>query len=109
MTTEGCKEGGIWDESGIQDFIPLDWGHTFFCCLPFFASLHDLLNISNKFEDLHVGVLCRGDFCAVGKVDVGLLRERSIDVLVVDVLDHWLKMVTFDFVSSYSFEVLSVF
>jgi len=41
----------------------------------------------------HVGVLGRGDFSAVGKVDVGLLGERSIDVFVVDVLDHWLIVV----------------
>ena len=53
--------------------------------------------ISYKLEDLHVGVLGGGDLSAVGKVDVGLLGERSIDVLVVDVLDHWLKMVRFDY------------
>ena len=53
--------------------------------------------ISYKLEDLHVGVLGGGNLSAVGKVDVGLLRERSIDVLVVDVLDHWLKMVRFDY------------
>merc|ERR1712130_661906 len=41
----------------------------------------------------HVGVLGGGDLSAVGKVDVGLLGERSIDVLVVDVLDHWLIVV----------------
>ena len=54
-------------------------------------------NLSYKLEDLHVGVLGRGDLSAVGKVDVGLLGERSIDVLVVDVLDHWLKIVRFDY------------
>ena len=27
----------------------------------------------------------------MGKVDVSLLGKRSVDVLVVDVLDHWLK------------------
>ena len=53
--------------------------------------------ISYKLEDLHVGVLGGGDLSAVGKVDVGLLRERSIDVLVVDVLDHWLKMDRFNY------------
>ena len=46
---------------------------------------------SNNFEDLHVGVLGRGNLSAVGKVDVSLLGKRSVDVLVVDVLDHWLK------------------
>ena len=47
--------------------------------------------ISNNFEDLHVGVLGRGNLSTVGKVDVSLLGKRSVDVLVVDVLDHWLK------------------
>merc|ERR1712133_326621 len=41
----------------------------------------------------HVGVLGGGDLSAVGQVDVGLLRERSVDVFVVDVLDHWLIIV----------------
>ena len=52
--------------------------------------------ILSEFENSHVGVLGRGDLSAVGKVDVGLLGERSIDVFVVDVLDHWLKIVMFD-------------
>ena len=59
--------------------------------------LHFQKMISYKLEDLHVGVLGGGDLSAVGKVDVGLLGKRSIDVLVVDVLDHWLKMVRFDY------------
>ena len=48
--------------------------------------------ISYKLEDLHVGVLGGGDLSAVGQVDVGLLRERSVDVFVVDILDHWLEI-----------------
>ena len=47
---------------------------------------------SYRFEDSHVGVLGGGDLSAVGQVDVGLLRERSVDVFVVDVLDHWLEI-----------------
>ena len=53
--------------------------------------------ILSEFENSHVGVLGRGDLSAVGKVDVGLLGERSIDVFVVDVLDHWLKIDMFDY------------
>ena len=53
--------------------------------------------ISNYFEDLHVGVLGRGNLSAVGKVDVSLLGKRSVDVLVVDVLDHWLKREEFNY------------
>lgn len=63
------------------------------------SSLHKMAfhkMILSEFENSHVGVLGRGDFSAVGKVDVGLLGERSIDVFVVDVLDHWLKIVMFD-------------
>ena len=48
-------------------------------------------------KNLHVGVLGGGDLGAVGQVDVGLLGERSIDVFVVDVLDHWLKIGMFDY------------
>ena len=33
----------------------------------------------------------------MGKVDVSLLGKRSVDVLVVDVLDHWLKREGFDY------------
>ena len=53
--------------------------------------------ISNNFKDLHVGVLGRGNLSAVGKVDVSLLGKRSVDVLVVDVLDHWLKREEFNY------------
>ena len=53
--------------------------------------------ISYKLDNLHVGVLGGSDLGAVGQVDVGLLGERSIDVFVVDVLDHWLKIDMFDY------------
>ena len=33
----------------------------------------------------------------MGKVDVSLLGKRSVDVLVVDVLDHWLKREGFNY------------
>ena len=60
----------------------------------FLSSLRKMAfhRILNKFEDSHVGVLGGGDLSAVGQVDVGLLRERSVDVFVVDVLDHWLEI-----------------
>ena len=51
--------------------------------------------ISYKLEDLHVGVLGRGNLSAVGKVDVSLLGKRPVDVFVVDVLDHRLEMDNF--------------
>ena len=40
---------------------------------------------------LHVGVLVGGDLGAVGEVDLGPLVERAVDILLVDVLDHWLS------------------
>ena len=39
----------------------------------------------------HVGILSGGDLCSVGQVDIGRLGERTVDILVVDVLDHGLK------------------
>jgi len=42
----------------------------------------------------HVGVLVRGHLGAVGQVHVSPLVEGSIDVLLIDVLDHGLIVVT---------------
>lgn len=82
-------------EFGIPGFAPLDRiGATHVFTMGFLTcSLYSKCcsTISNYFEDLHVGVLGRGNLSAVGKVDVSLLGKRSVDVLVVDVLDHWLK------------------
>ena len=41
--------------------------------------------------DLHVGVLVRGHLGRVGQVDVLSLHEGTVDLLLVDVLDHRLK------------------
>ena len=40
----------------------------------------------------HVGVLVGGDLGAVREVHVLALHERAVDVLLVDVLDHGLKI-----------------
>ena len=88
-------------EFGIPEFAPLDRigaTHVFTMGFPT-CSLYTKCcsTISNYFEDLHVGVLGRGNLSAVGKVDVSLLGKRSVDVLVVDVLDHWLKREGFNY------------
>ena len=41
--------------------------------------------------DLYVGVLVRGHLGGVGQVHVLSLHEGTVDLLLVDVLDHRLK------------------
>ena len=88
-------------EFGIPGFAPLDRigaTHVFTMGLLTRSLFSKCCStISNYFKDLHVGVLGRGNLSAVGKVDVSLLGKRSVDVLVVDVLDHWLKREGFNY------------
>ena len=44
----------------------------------------------------HVGELVGGDLGGVGQVDVLSLHEGSVDIFLVDVLDHGLKMSSFN-------------